>query len=260
MNIVVVSPHRDDAAFSLGLSIRGWLADGYAVSVLNCFTRSIYAPFSDAESLHSNDRMSYVTALRLREDELWLRQCGRGMTLLDLRLKDAPIRLRCSIDELSEIEVDPTDKAIGKIRSALSDLSMDALVLPLAFGNHVDHRTARDAAIACSNVVLPTAFYEDLPYVSRVTDLSQIESSAQALDRELIPVYVPVSGPSNIEEAIATKLGIALCYDSQIDTATAQTIANFSRYYGGRERLWTTQAWRDSKLAMGEESKRKSAS
>jgi LmbE family N-acetylglucosaminyl deacetylase len=260
VNIVVVSPHRDDAAFSLGLSIRGWQADGHAVSVVNCFTRSIYAPFSDAESLHSNDRMSYVTALRLREDELWRRQYGQGMTLTDLRLKDAPIRLRCSTDELSQIDVGPADKAIEKIRRALGGLSLDALVLPLAFGNHVDHRTARDAAIACSTDVLPTAFYEDLPYVSRIADLSQIETSAQALDRELAPVYSPFDCPSNMEEAVATKLRIALCYDSQIDTVTAQAIANFSRHYGGRERLWATRAWRDSNLGIEKEKKRKPAS
>ena len=68
MKIVVISPHRDDAAFSLGLSIGCWLDAGHAVNVVNCFTRSAYAPYAEFEFIHSNDRMARVSALRLRED------------------------------------------------------------------------------------------------------------------------------------------------------------------------------------------------
>jgi len=38
MKITVLSPHRDDAAFSVGLAIAEWLNAGYAVEVVNCFT------------------------------------------------------------------------------------------------------------------------------------------------------------------------------------------------------------------------------
>ena len=68
MIFVVLSPHRDDAAFSLGLAVDSWLAAGHSVSVLNFFTQSAYAPYSDVETLHANDRVSFVSAVRRRED------------------------------------------------------------------------------------------------------------------------------------------------------------------------------------------------
>jgi LmbE family N-acetylglucosaminyl deacetylase len=252
VKIVVVSPHRDDAALSLGLTIQAWLAARHTVTVVNCFTRTVYAPFSDAQSLHANDRMSYVTALRLREDEVWQRLSGRGLTFVDLRLKDAPIRLRCAVDDVCQTPVNPEDKAIEKIRKALSALTIDALVLPLAFGDHVDHLTARDAAIACSTDRLPTAFYEDLPYFAGDVDLLNIDARAKEMGGSLAPVLLPEYGSKSetdsMEEAVAKKLRIALCYDSQIDDATARSVAEFSRHYGGRERIWVNPAWLSSDL------------
>ena len=44
------------------------------MTVLNIFTRSRYAPYSDAGFVHENDQLSYVSAMRLREDEHFLRR------------------------------------------------------------------------------------------------------------------------------------------------------------------------------------------
>ncbi len=67
----MVAAHRVDAGLAVGLSIGAWLEQGHAVEVVSCFTRSEFAPFSDAGSLHANDRMSFVSATRKREDEAW---------------------------------------------------------------------------------------------------------------------------------------------------------------------------------------------
>ena len=130
MKIVVVSPHRDDAAFSVGLAIDAWLAARQAVDVLCCFTRSSSAPFSDADSLHPNDRLSYVTAVRAREDLAWSKMYRGALSLTDLRLKDAPIRFRCPEDEVLGRSVAPADKAIGVIQKGLSRSGGNAFVLP----------------------------------------------------------------------------------------------------------------------------------
>ena len=74
LKILVLSPHRDDAAFSLSIAITNWLTARHSVTVLNVFTRSRYAPFSDAAFVHENDELSYVSAMRLREDEYFLRR------------------------------------------------------------------------------------------------------------------------------------------------------------------------------------------
>ena len=247
MNILVLSPHRDDAAFSLSLSISHWLAVGHRVTLLNVFTRSLYAPYSDAESVHENDRLSYVSALRKKEDESFLKQLP-GLTMIDLNVKDAPIRLHCDASIVCDMAVDPNDKAIAKIRKAVAqqaDLEHHAtscLVLPLALGHHVDHRVARDASLPITTE-LPCAFYEELPYATREgvrVDLSRFrEDASTRLHEELHPVLVhgTHTRPSDFKRKIAH------LYVSQIDSELADTIANFNQRYHGAERLWANDAW-----------------
>src|ERR1700712_1293299 len=162
LNILVLSPHRDDAAFSLSLSIAHWLSAGHRVTLLNVFTRSLHAPYSDADTVHQNDRLTYISAMRKKEDEAVLKRLP-GLTMLDLNLKDAPIRLRCDDSAVHTLEPDLNDTAIPKIRKAIpaqveAPRPLHALVLPLALGNHVDHRVVRDAALSFA-AILPSAFY-----------------------------------------------------------------------------------------------------
>lgn len=248
LKILVLSPHRDDAAFSLSLSIAQWLAAGHHVLLLNCFTRSLYAPLSDAEHTHSNDRLGYVSALRRREDEHFIRKL-RGATrnnieLIDLNIKDAPLRLRCSSDVVCDLEVDPADRSIPKIQKSLAGQiaagKVEALVLPLALGHHVDHRTARDAALPLS-ISVPCAFYEDLPYATRpgvTVDLEAFRRDASTrLHQSLHPALCQAPA------AVQTKRKLALGYASQIDDAAADLISSFADRYDGGERLWVNDAW-----------------
>jgi LmbE family N-acetylglucosaminyl deacetylase len=252
VKIVVLSPHRDDAAFSLSLAIGSWLERGHAVEVVNCFTRSEYAPFADMTAVHANDRMTYVTALRLKEDESWRKQYGAGqrrvaLSMKDLNVKDAPLRLQCGLEEVCTAAVNPADKAMGKVQKALE--SAGAVVLPLALGGHVDHRTALEAARPLLTPERPCAFYEDLPYALQLT-AGEIEQAAGALgttlNAELAPAFA--GGAQDSEAAVRRKRRLALCYDSQIEDAMADRMAAFCVPYGGRERLWANAAWRASEL------------
>jgi LmbE family N-acetylglucosaminyl deacetylase len=246
MKIVIVSPHRDDAAFSLSLAIGAWLEAGHSVAVVNCFTRSEYAPYSDVDSLHPNDRRSYVTALRLREDEAWCRHFGPHLTHADLNLKDAPLRLRCGIDEVCSTPVRHGDKALLKIAQAIEAMTPEVLVLPLALGRHVDHMTARDAVLSLCSIERLCAFYEDLPYATRPGEADQIVDLAQSLALDLKPVFT--AAPRDLDDAAKWKRQLALSYDSQIDEEVTTQIAEFCRRYEGRERLWANAAWQASTL------------
>ncbi len=258
--IVIVSPHRDDAAFSLGLAIRAWLADGHTVQVVNCFTRSDYAPYSDAASLHANDRMTYVSALRLREDTAWQRTLNanaKKLLLTDLNLKDAPRRLRISADEVCGLTVDPADKALLRIRKALTAIKSDALLIPLALGGHVDHVTARDAAMGCLPAGVPCAFYEDLPYAARPGAAERIGDDVTALGAAISDGFA--SAPGDVAAAVSSKRRMAECYDSQIDSDVTEQIARFCERYDGRERVWGDAAWHASKFAYTGEAARKAS-
>lgn len=255
MRILVVSPHLDDAAFSLSLAIKSWLHRTHTVDVVNCFTQSEYAPYSDAESMPWNARRAYVTALRLKEDEHWREQLGPGLQTSNWSLEDAPLRLRCGVDQVCNLTPVRTDGSCETIRTATEKaLSQtgSALVVPLAVGGHVDHRTVHDSLLplAHQNPNSPLAFYEDLPYAARAEAEDEVKRIVERVGAELCPTFA--SPRSGVESAALWKRRLASCYDSQIDDQTAEQIGDFCRRYGGRERMWGNKAWLATDLTVRE--------
>lgn len=255
VRIAVISPHRDDAAFSLGLSIERWLRDGHRVHVLNCFTQSENAPYSDADALHPNDRVSFVSALRKREDAAWNKLLGGGLQITDLDLLDAPLRLACSVDEVMDAAIRPGDRAVARVAGAIAKLARAgasgdlAIALPLALGGHIDHRVTRQAGLeALAEVSLPIAFYEDLPYAVWETAAESIPNSAESTALELQIAFAE-RGTDDPAPRASRKRRMAECYDSQFDSQITEQIASFCERYEGRERLWANAAWLNSALA-----------
>lgn len=255
MKVVVLSPHRDDAALALGLSIDTWLARGHRVTVLNCFTQSEHAPFSDAASLHPNDRLSFVSAVRRREDIAWRKLTRDRVEFQDLDLLDAPIRLACSISEVEEIAVRTGDRAVARIQGALekavkrSAVGQTAFVVPLAACAHIDHRVAKQAAVqAFDGTVVPVAFYEDLGCMAPVGDADRLLALVQDSGTGLEMCF---AGPpqGEVQDAVARKTKIAECYDSQLDSEQVHACAAFA----GRESLWCNAAWLDTDLCGAQE-------
>jgi len=236
-----------------------WLTARHTVTLLNVFTRSRYAPYSDAAFVHENDELSYVSAMRLREDELFLRRIKESLpkglknnlNMHDLNLKDAPIRLRVPIDEVCNTPVNSADPSLEKIRKALmrqSELgTMEAVVLPAGLGNDVDHLTVREAAMSFT-ASLPAAFYEDLPYLatypSATTDLETLNSAATERNDPLAEIICHTGEPAT--DAIVRKRKLVLNYASQIDDEAGDIISNFATRYDGGERLWANKLWHSS--------------
>ena len=250
MKIVVVSPHRGDAALALGLAIDAWLAEGHAVEVVSCFTRSEFAPYSDAGSLHTNDRMSFVTAVRKREDEEWRKQIGSSkLTITDLNLKDAPIRLHLHAEKVFDRPADVSEKVVSKIRRAMEMSKAGAVVLPLGLGGHVDAVSARDAAMPVDASV-PLSFYEELPFAAKAEGEAAWERAMEQLPvsvrAELQAALVGrVRGmEAEVEEAVARMRRVAWCYDSQMDERVTGEVAEYCRRFEGQERVWANAAWR----------------
>jgi LmbE family N-acetylglucosaminyl deacetylase len=252
VKITVISPHRGDAALALGLSVEAWLAKGHAVEVVSCFTRSEFAPYSDVGSVHANDRVSFVTAVRKREDEAWRKLHGAAkLTLTDLNLKDAPLRLHCKPADVIGRVGEGSEKVVGKILRALELSKPGAVVLPLALSGHVDQVTARDVALtAVVRAALPVAFYEELPHTARTAGAETVEAAVQrlalSLHSDVQPAFAssPLREEAAIESAVRRKRHVAWCYDSQIDEGATAEIAEFCRAYAGRERLWAGATWR----------------
>lgn len=166
-----------------------------------------------------------------------------NIQMVDLNLKDAPLRLRCTQDELYTLAVNPADPAIEKIRKSLARQfesgKVEALVLPLGLGHHVDHLTVREAAFP-EAAHLPTAFYEDLP--GAITTLESPDKVAVDASLQISQPLTPVFSAST-SNAVQTKRRLALAYPSQIDSAEADLISNFAARYDASERLWANPAW-----------------
>jgi LmbE family N-acetylglucosaminyl deacetylase len=198
--------------------------------------------------------------MRLREDEHFLRRITEtlpkglksNLNMVDLNLKDAPIRLRIPLEDLSDTPVNPADSAIEKIRKALTKqteaVAIEALVLPAALGNHIDHLTVREAAMPFTSTI-PAAFYEDLPYAatypSAATDLELLRESAEQRNERLSPVLY------QIDSAVERKRKLVLGYASQIDDDTGSLISNFAARYNGGERIWCNQSWLNAFATTG---------
>ena len=245
MKIAVLSPHRMDAALSLGLAVGSWLEQRHTIEVVNCFTRSEHAPFSDADSVHANDRMSFASAVRKREDEAWQKLYRSAkLTLTDLNLKDAPLRLHCAPEEAFTVAVNPIDKAFAKIHKALERSRAAALVFPLGLGGHVDRRIGLDAALAYTGT-MPVAFYADQPFAAQGSAVIEehVQGLAARLGAELTPVFASAAG--DVEAAVERKRRLALCYVSQLEDAQVALVAGDVARHGGRERLWANAKWRE---------------
>jgi len=188
--------------------------------------------------------------MRLREDELFVRRIKEtlpkglknNLHLHDLHLKDAPIRLRISLEEVNKTPVNPADPSIEKIRKALTRQfelgAMGAIVVPLAIGGHVDHLTVREAAMPFT-AGIPSSFYEDLPYAA-TTPIADQEATSFAGETLSPAVY-------SVDSAIERKRKLVLGYASQIDEEAGALIANFATNYNG-ERLWANQQWSQASL------------
>jgi hypothetical protein len=236
-----------------------WLTSRHIVTLLNVFTRSRYAPYSDAAFVHENDELSYVSAMRLREDELFLRRIKESLpkglknnlSMHDLNLKDAPIRLRVPIDQVCNTPVNSADPSVEKIRRALARQAelgtMGAVVLPAGLGNDVDHLTVREAAMPFA-ASLPAAFYEDLPHLandpSATADLETLNSAATGRNDPLTEIICHTGEPA--ADAVVRKRKLVLNYASQIDDEAGDVISNFAARYDGGERLWANKLWHSS--------------
>ena len=240
--ITILSPHRDDAGFSLGLTLSLWGAASVKLQVLNFFTQSAYAPLSSAKTVKE------ISAIREEEDQRALSLVHNGIFIASLRLLDAPLRLNIPLSQITQegSAAKVTQEELWQLSRSIQQHCADGLVVaPLGLGNHVDHIAVHRAAVDC----LPAfklAFYEDLPYAAwtPVADLqARIESVERATDTQLEPFI------SRMQDAVRRKRQIASFYQSQITAEEADTIARYAESYGSGERLWMpagSESWKST--------------
>lgn len=229
--LVILSPHRDDAAFSASRLLLEAASASLETTVLNLFTRSAYAPLS-----HLAHTPARISALRLHEDEAVLRALGPAVHLRDLQLLDAPLRLGISDTTVLDNPLPPADRLAHtrKIAQKLPALPPSTLlVLPLSIGNHIDHRIGRDAGL---QLVPPSclAFYQDLPYAARISSAELARETAGLL-AELTEGTGLGFTPHLLRSPTAgeDKHRLASCYPSQIPPEVVTQLTSWTGALGG---------------------------
>jgi LmbE family N-acetylglucosaminyl deacetylase len=236
--LTVLSPHRDDAAFSLYLSLKRWCRSGIKVTVLNFFTVSAYgkSPAGSGPEI--------ISAVRRTEDRRVLARIDRRIQVLDCELLDAPLRLGIPPKAVFHPETQLLAGAMAPEVASLirANARNSLLVAPLALGGHVDHFAVYQAATSCP-IKQRLAFYEDLPYVAWTSDemlrqrIRETEARTQVQLRSAI--ILQEDGRWQKQHGIAQ-------YRSQIAREEAALISKFSVRYAGGERLWIpkhSRAW-----------------
>lgn len=163
-DIVVISPHLDDAVLSIGGLIGREVAGGARVEVWTCFTAG-----PPLESIPAARRVFGDYSIRRAEDERALAVLGAGRRLLDLH--ERIWREPALASTLHVFHTPPREAEFSElpaIRARIAALlDRDALIYaPLAVGHHVDHV---EVALAVIRELLVrrafdrVRFYED-PY------------------------------------------------------------------------------------------------
>ena len=225
--VVVVSPHLDDAPLSLGGRMLQW---GRRCTVLDLFSTVSWwrLPIDSYEDPR-------IQQCRDAEEDLMAHLTGA--TIRRVGLPEAP-RRGYALSDIFTTEILPTEAAGETIRAAVTALAGEGAYqwfLPLCVGNHVDHRIARDAsldALLAANVSTDRIrFYEDLPYATKTPgflDYGDFVPGRKLELAELTPINVTL------------KKMLLRAYWSQLTNAQITAVADYAQRSGRItiERVW----------------------
>ena len=168
--LLVLSPHLDDAAFSVS-PLLAVLGESDRMVVATPFAGSVTEPrgFALACQLDKGlpPEIDYM-ALRREEDKEWAR--GIGVQIVHGDLKEAPHRSYHSASELfSGIHPDdPIEPDLTAwLRGVSDDHPPEMILLPLGIGGHVDHLWLRRTTEAIFSGKVPLGYYSDQPYCAK---------------------------------------------------------------------------------------------
>ena len=164
MRVLAVSPHLDDAVFSVGGTLAVLADAGHEVVVATVFTRSVPDPTGFALACQTDKGLApevdYM-ALRRAEDEAATAVLGVRPRHLDL--PEAPHRGYSSAPDLFAGLRDG-DEVWRDVRALLEGLEADVWLAPQGLGGHVDHLQVLRAVAGLDRPVL---WWRDSPYVLR---------------------------------------------------------------------------------------------
>jgi LmbE family N-acetylglucosaminyl deacetylase len=209
--IIVLSPHSDDAVWSLGGAISIW-QQSCEVVIVTIFDGDPH--LSSAEQLRQTQhRWRTFGEIPARRSEDSMAAARLGCRLVSLGYLDASVRLNAdstfeyaSLDALFQQSTTLDVHLPAHIEQRLNDLLLptDQIVAPLGFGGHIDHQLTHALTRRLGRI---TAYYAEFPYY-----LPERQASLNAFIETLGLALECIALPSNWQAWIEA----SLCYRSQV--------------------------------------------
>jgi LmbE family N-acetylglucosaminyl deacetylase len=244
--VLVVSPHLDDAALSVGATLSMLRREGAVVTVATLFAGRPTGELSPiARRFHERCGQG-CDAITERRQEDANSMLALGVDHLHLRWLDAVYRKTaaewlCRYDGHVFALSPSTDHVLAQdiertLRGLLARNGITHILAPMGIGNHVVHLIARAAAerVAEDGALRAFALFEDLPYALTVPDV-----------RMHSPGYEPLCSYPAAADWAAKMRGVA-AYPSQLrmlwgDHDWRNALSDYARWVGvdtPAERLW----------------------
>lgn len=229
---LILSPHSDDAALSLGGIIQKKVLKE-PVILFTIFGRSNYL-----RETAFQENWTEVTEQRKEEDRAFASAAGLRWEFLELPA--AGLRLGASFDSIfsdkTSSEAPVPVELIPALHEILDTINPKYLFVPLGLGRHHDHLLVRDLARELANKrEVVTIYFEDLPYAAEYSNEGILEH-VSSVDPELRQTYVPIT--SELE----SKLDALRLYPSQIGPAELKAVHDYAtrwHQYHAVERVWS---------------------
>jgi LmbE family N-acetylglucosaminyl deacetylase len=230
LTLTVLSPHQDDAGLSLGMTLRAAARLGHPARIINCFTISAFAPHAEARTLPE------IGALRRSEDLEFAARTGAGIEIVDLGMKDSPLRLGCSVNEVRRRRIGSREREeASRLAEEVRREARGIVLAPLGLGGHIDHQIAHEAAIQMAKAGQPVAFYEDLPYAADLRECCILRAADGASRRRGAPLRAMLARD---REGAARKRFAIEAYGSQLTPSQFDSVIGYAGRRGGAERMW----------------------
>ena len=244
---LVISPHPDDAEFSMG----GWLIkqrDQQEFVHAICFTQLAYTQFPDA--FPSTCEVSAV-----RKSEARMTGTMLGLRSVDFQFPDFDVRTReIPEEEFREREQDVENLLRIALHRLIAETKPREIFAPAAIGNHPDHRLVfkimLDFFDANRFPGVKIHFYEDIPYAASYYEIDNFLARFETSYITVRPWVEEISPVLNLKRTLCEvyRSQASPGFSELIDRIAART-AEFLPLPDGRgsvtsraaERFWTLE-------------------
>jgi LmbE family N-acetylglucosaminyl deacetylase len=245
--LFVLSPHLDDAAYSVGGQLAGQVRAGGEAVVLNLFAGHPGDSLSPlARSFHERQGVDDLVSHRIGLDQEALGRLGARPVYLPFR--DCIYRGGTGAGDGGTWYYADPSQVFGQPHPAEAHLAAELagaiaphlpadrqvrVLAPLAVGGHVDHRIVRDAALLLARQGWPVRFYEDVPYVMRKGAVGEALAEIGGDGWQAETVFLE-------PEDFAARLEAIAVYRSSLPLETFAGIARDAGEGRPAERTWWT--------------------